>query len=133
MLSTLVLSLPVAGPAFAGSGGVSAIVDVDKSGWAKHPPRHAHSHHHHAHRHQGGRHGYHRDPYRRGYYDRGHYGRGYYGESRDQLGQCWRERRRGHFEGEPAIISVRLCRRPHGQIDVIEGSERLIRYRRHRY
>lgn len=121
------LLFPLSTPADANQAITSrAAHSVEKTSRAKHhPPR---NHHHTRRSHRADEYACHSH---QPYYDRGRYGRGYYGESRYQTGPCWRERRRGHFDGEPAIISVRLCRGRHGRIDVVEGSERLIRFRRH--
>lgn len=129
-LSALCLSLPLSTAVSAHDG---AHPHRDEYG-----PDHRYERVHH---HQDGEH-YHRpehyghylgDAYHQQYeryYDRGRYGRGYYGESRYQRGECWRQRQVGLWHGEPAIISVRICQGHHGRIEIVEGSERLVHYRR---
>lgn len=70
--------------------------------------------------------------YGHGYgYDHHHdYGRhrGYRAPVRHSGHGCWRENRRGHFRGDPAVVSVRLCRDGYGGHYVVSGSKRLVRW-----
>ena len=72
----------------------------------RHRDRHYDRRQRHEYGHRGQRR-YDRYRHRHRYYDRGRYGRGYYGPSRYQYTRCWRERRYGHFRGEPAAITVK--------------------------
>ncbi|WP_300532185.1 hypothetical protein [Maricaulis sp.] len=104
----------------------------------RHRDRHYDRRHRHEYGHRGHRR-YDRYRHRHRYYDRGRYGRGYYGPSRYQYTRCWRERRYGHFRGEPALVSERICADGRGYTYVERGSRRLVRYldrhprRHHRY
>lgn len=107
---------------------------------------------------RGGRYGYRHRGYQRphgyGYYGqrRPHtsshrYSQGYnrnYGQSYGYAQQrCWRQERYAHYRGQPAYVSVRMCRDRYGRSYVQRGSEQLIyymydrqrhgAYRHHRY
>ena len=71
-------------------------------------------------------------PARRHYRDR----RGYRDQRRDYRGnqraasRCWNENHRSRFRGQPALVSVRVCRDHNGRAHTVRGSARLIRYLR---
>lgn len=79
-------------------------------------------------------HDYRRDRhvYRGGRYDNRRYdNRRYdYRGGRQHASRCWSQNQRSHFRGQPALISVRVCRDRYGRSYTVRGSERLVRYLR---
>ena len=74
-----------------------------------------------------GRHHY-RD--RRSSRDHHDYRRYDYRGGRQHASRCWSQNQRSHFRGQPALISVRVCRDRYGRSYTVRGSERLVRYLR---